>query len=193
MQFAGSFTALPRLLSVPLLLLAPTAYFQVVTTMDARRRDNFRRMPCLRGSNHNCVVPPGDAADVTNYILVIQSHNLITPCTPLWDLARWLTRAAAAEPFFWLEDEHQWRLDVLQEATGVSLTVRGPLCAASGRLLRPRPSPYEMPRTRAAGNPGGTAAQSAATIRRRAARPPPAARDIAMDDVSDSCSVNRGP
>ena len=145
--------------------------------MDARRQQNhFRRMPYLRGSDHNCCVAPGDAADLTNYLLVIISHNLVTPGGPLWELARYLIRFAAREPWSWVEEEHQWRLHTLQEASGVWLTVKGPFCAAAGRLLRPRPTPYQMLRTKPTAN------------RKSTAPPPAATRDA---DVSDACSVNR--
>jgi hypothetical protein len=83
--------------------------------------------------NITCIAPR-ELADLTNYLNVITSHNLVTPGRRLWELIRLLSQTAAHYTWDWI-GEHQSALDTLQEATGVLLTLEGPFCPARGQVL----------------------------------------------------------
>jgi hypothetical protein len=94
--------------------------------------------------NITCIAPR-EPADLTNYLNVITSHNLMTPGGRLWKLVRLLSQTAARHTWDWVEGEHQGALDTLQEATGVLLTLEGPFCPTRGQVLRSsRPSSLQQ-------------------------------------------------
>ena len=56
----------------------------------------------------------------------------------MWEIAQFLSDTAARTTWTWTEEEHQDKLDALQEATGVYLTLKGPFYHATGEVLQSR-------------------------------------------------------
>jgi hypothetical protein len=146
--------------------------------------------------NITCIVPR-EPADLTNYLNVITSHNLMTLGGRLWKLVCLLSQTAARHTWDWVEGEHQGALYTLQEATGVLLTLEGPFCPARGQVLRSspaaghRPCDNRHPRSNAPSRPATHQAARGAPTHFGAFTNGATVAD--PDEVSDAASGNQRP
>jgi hypothetical protein len=137
-------------------------------------------------------IAPREPADLTNYLDLITLHNLVAPGGQFWELVRFLSQTAARFTWDWVKEEYKGTLDTLQEATGVLLTLEGPICPTRGQVLRSTPAANPCPRNN---NQPRVNIPPRPTIR-QAARGAPTHFGAAIadpDKVSDAASRNRHP
>jgi hypothetical protein len=82
--------------------------------------------------NITCIAPH-DIADLSCFLNTVIVHGLVR--NEHREAIRYLSRVAARPVWAWSEARHQGVLDNLQEATGVAVTLNGPMHLGSGIVL----------------------------------------------------------